>query len=58
MPEKQINYKTTAQTKALSLKLMYKGLLLNISVFLFMEYQAVRIFVDGGREETGWFNLL
>ena len=56
--EKQINYKTTAQTKALSLQLMYKGLLLNISVILFMEYQAVRIFVDGCREETGWFNLL
>lgn len=53
MPEKQINDETTAQTKVLSLQLMYQGLFLNIYVFLFMEYQAVKIFMDGGKGETG-----
>lgn len=46
-----MNYKITAQTKVLSLKLIYQVLFLNIYVFLFMVCQAMKIPMDGGKEE-------
>lgn len=49
VPEKEINSKVSAQTKAFSLQLIYQGLFVNICVFLFMVYQAMKIPVDGGR---------
>lgn len=49
----KINSKTTAQTKAFSLQLIYQDRFLSIYVFPFMDYQAMKIPMERGREEIG-----